>query len=66
MGCTTTKSKKMTQLRYIGNQKPTGMIIEVDEDRVKAIMKSGEFERLDIVEKPIEKKVVKSNGKYRK
>ena len=33
----------MVQLRYIGENKPQGMIIDVDKKDAKEIMKTGEF-----------------------
>ncbi len=49
----------MTQLRYIGSHRPTGMIVDIAEDRVKDALKTGEFERLGVVEKTLKEEVKK-------
>lgn len=36
----------MRQLRYIGNNQPKGMIVEVDDNRVEDLLKSGNYEEL--------------------
>ncbi len=36
----------MKQLRYIGNNQPKGMIVEVDDERVKELLKSGNYEEI--------------------
>ena len=36
----------MIQLRYVGNYKPKGMIVEVEESEVERLLKSGEYEKV--------------------
>ena len=36
----------MTQLRYIGNSKPKGMVLDVEKMRVKELLDSGDWETL--------------------
>ncbi len=61
----------MTQIKYIGNHRPVGMVIDVDEDAAKEAIKSGEFVRLGDKPKVVKvKKIVevrkKPDVKYRK
>ena len=44
------------QIKYIGNHRPTGMIVDVDEDVARDAIKSGEFEEVgkeEIIENPL-------------
>lgn len=36
----------MIQLRYIGNNQPKGMIVEVDDERIEELLDSGNYEEL--------------------
>ncbi len=51
----------MVQLKYIGNHRPMGMIVDVDEDNVKDAINSGEFVRVG--EELKEVKIVKVKSK---
>ena len=48
----------MVKLKYIGNHQPQGMIIEVDEVKVKRFIDSGDYDYL--VHKKVEKIVLKT------
>jgi len=44
------------QIKYIGNHRPTGMIVDVDEDVARDAIASGEFEEVGkekIIETPL-------------
>ena len=51
----------MKQLKYIGKHKPSGMIIEADDEDVNRLIESGEFAFIEKA-KPIKIK----NGNHRK
>ncbi len=36
----------MTQLRYTGTSKPKGMVLDVEEKRVRELLNSGEWETI--------------------
>ncbi len=44
----------MKQLKYVGEHQPKGMIVEVDDNEVKFLLATGEYEELD-KESPQEK-----------
>jgi pheromone shutdown protein TraB len=52
----------MVKLKYIGTHQPQGMIIEVDEDRAKELLKSNEFIDGDI-KQSVKKAEVKDDSK---
>lgn len=45
----------MVVLKYVGNHKPQGMIIEVDESKVQSLLDSGEYETIGFMKKIIKK-----------
>ena len=50
----------MVQIIYIGSNKPKGMIMDVDEDKAKHVVSTGEFEYVDKhKEKPVSTKLEK-------
>ena len=55
----------MKQLRYIGNNQPLGMVIEVEDSEAKRLLDSGNYElvgaKKDIIIKPKEQ-FIKENG----
>lgn len=44
----------MVELKYIGTHQPTGMIVDVDEDRAKELLKSDEYESITLKKKNVE------------
>jgi len=52
----------MTELKYIGKHKPSGMVIDVDESRAKELISTLEYERLIQVKKKVVKKEVLSKN----
>ncbi len=55
----------MKQLKYIGNHRPKGMVIEAEEKDVERLLNSGEYEELDKQSKEvkvIKKKIEGENG----
>ena len=36
----------MVQIKYVGKHQPYGMIIDIDDDRVKEFLKSSDYESL--------------------
>ena len=50
----------MVKIKYVGTHQPAGMIIDVDEDRAKELLKSDEYESADI-KKTVVKTEVKSD-----
>lgn len=56
----------MVQLRYIGNNKPSGMVIDIEEKRVEVLLDSGEWEKLikDLTDKPKTELITQPIKKY--
>ncbi len=53
----------MVQLKYIGTHQPTGMIVDVDEDMAKELLKLSSYEPLIKPTKKVEKEEVKHVSK---
>ena len=55
----------MVELKYIGTHQPAGMIIDAQEEDVKKLLDSGEYDYLDIKKKIIipNKEVLDDNSK---
>ena len=63
----------MVQIKYIGNHRPKGMIVDVDEEAAKSAIGSGEFvevgKEVKVVVKKVEKRkfyTTEDYGKRRK
>ncbi|MHA1868751.1 MAG: hypothetical protein ACTSXD_11965 [Candidatus Heimdallarchaeaceae archaeon] len=55
----------MEQLKYVGNNKPKGMIIEVEDSEVKRLLASGNYEKLNKPSLKTEKKEEKDDNSKR-
>lgn len=56
----------MVQLKYVGTHQPSGMIVDVDEDRAKELLKTDEYEYITENKKVTVKEVKKDDSKFSK
>ncbi len=47
----------MTELKYVGSNRPYGMIVDVKEKDVEDLLKSGEW--MSLITPPVEKEIMK-------
>ena len=53
----------MEQLKYVGNYRPKGMVVDTDNENVKTMLDSGEWERVNEVKVKEEPKLTLTNKK---
>ena len=56
----------MKELRYIGNNQPKGMIVDVEEEDVERLLKEGNYEEVKLTYPKFKKREVKNVSNIRK